>query len=59
MIVIADASKRVDVLGAYPLPVEVVRFGLAATRSLIEMLAADAGCQGPIKLRLGQGASRS
>ena len=55
MIVIADASKRVDVLGAYPLPVEVVRFGLAATRSLIEMLAADAGCQGPIKLRLGQG----
>jgi ribose 5-phosphate isomerase A len=53
MIVIADASKRVDVLGAYPLPVEVVRFGLSATRSLIEMLAADAGCKGPIKLRLG------
>lgn len=53
MIVIADASKRVDVLGAYPLPVEVVRFGLAATRRLIERLAADAGCKGPIKLRLG------
>jgi ribose 5-phosphate isomerase A len=55
MIVIADASKRVDVLGAYPLPIEVVRFGLAATRSLIERLAADAGCQGPVKLRLGKG----
>ena len=53
MIVIADASKRVDVLGAFPLPVEVVRFGLAATRSLIEMLAADAGCKGPIEQRIG------
>ena len=32
MIVIADGSKRVKQLGAFPLPVEVVPFGLAATR---------------------------
>lgn len=54
MIVIADVSKRVSVLGAYPLPVEVVRFGLAATRNMIEMLAGDAGCTGHIRLRTGQ-----
>jgi ribose 5-phosphate isomerase A len=53
MVVIADASKRVETLGAFPLPVEVVRFGLSATRNMIEMLAADAGCRGDIKLRLG------
>lgn len=53
MIVIADASKRVEKLGAFPLPVEVVRFGVTATRNMIEMLAADSGCQGEIKLRLG------
>ena len=36
MIVIADDSKRVETLGAFPLPVEVVRFGWTATRKLIE-----------------------
>lgn len=54
MLVIADASKRVERLGAYPLPVEVVPFGVTATRNMIEMLAADAGCQGEITLRLGR-----
>src|SRR4029079_2992264 len=43
MIVIADASKRVDTLGAFPLPIEVVRFGLTATRNMITALAADVG----------------
>lgn len=52
MIVIADSSKRVDKLGAFPLPVEVVRFGVTATRNMIEMLAADSGCHGEITLRL-------
>ncbi len=52
MIVIADESKRVDKLGTFPLPVEVVRFGVTATRNMIEMLAHDAGCQGEITLRL-------
>jgi ribose 5-phosphate isomerase A len=52
MIVIADSSKRVDKLGAFPLPVEVVRFGVTATRNMIEMLAADSGCHGEIAQRL-------
>lgn len=52
MVVIADESKRVATLGKFPLPVEVVRFGLAATRNMMEVLASDAGCVGDIKLRL-------
>ena len=52
MIVIADASKRVGTLGKFPLPVEVVRFGLTATRTLIGAVATDVGCTGEIKLRL-------
>ena len=55
MVVIADASKRVATLGKFPLPVEVIRFGLAATRHLVETLAAEAGCRGEVKLRLGEG----
>ena len=35
MIVIADESKWVDVLGRFPLPVEVIPFGLAATQRAI------------------------
>src|SRR5262245_24333326 len=55
MVVIADHSKRVATLGAFPLPVEVVRFGLAATRNMIEILASDAGCTGEITQRLKAG----
>ncbi len=36
MIVIADASKSVQALGAYPLPLEVIPFGRDVTRGLIE-----------------------
>lgn len=36
MIVIADAGKEVETLGAFPLPVEVVPFGWQTTRTLIE-----------------------
>ncbi|MEM1382210.1 MAG: ribose-5-phosphate isomerase RpiA [Pseudomonadota bacterium] len=35
MVVIADDAKVVDRLGAYPLPVEIVPFGQAATERLI------------------------
>jgi ribose 5-phosphate isomerase A len=51
MIVIADRSKLVTTLGRFPLPVEVVPFGLAATRQMIELVAADVGCTGGITLR--------
>jgi ribose 5-phosphate isomerase A len=53
MIVIADATKRVPVLGSHPLPLEVVQFGVTATRNMVIALAADAGCEGEITLRLG------
>ncbi|SHG56227.1 ribose-5-phosphate isomerase RpiA [Cognatishimia maritima] len=36
MIVITDASKEVDTLGAFPLPVEVIPFGWQTTQALIE-----------------------
>ena len=53
MVVIADSSKHVEVLGRFPLPLEVVQFGLMATRNMIVALAADAGCEGEITLRKG------
>ena len=53
MIVIADHTKRVDVLGRFALPVEVIPFGLSSTRNMVESLAGDCGCEGDIKLRLG------
>ena len=53
MAVIADATKLVSHLGAFPLPVEVVPFGLAATRRHVERVAADNDLVGPILLRGG------
>jgi ribose 5-phosphate isomerase A len=55
MVVVADESKLVSVLGAFPLPVEVVRFGVMATIGLVEAIAAEAGCHGAITLRSGGG----
>ncbi len=52
MIVIADVSKKVEMLGKFPLPVEIVRFGFRATSKMVEMLASDAGCTGDIAVRL-------
>ena len=52
VIIIADVSKRVETLGAFALPIEVVPFGLTATRNMIESLAGDVGCNGDIKLRI-------
>ena len=52
MVVVADATKRVATLGRFPLPVEVVPFGVEATRRLIERAAAGAGCAGPIDRRM-------
>ena len=36
MVVIADAAKEVESLGAFPLPVEVIPFGWQTTQALIE-----------------------
>jgi ribose 5-phosphate isomerase A len=51
MVVIADESKWVATLGRFPLPIEVVPFGLAATRRAVEAAAAAAHCPGPAVLR--------
>ena len=51
MIVIADDSKWVATLGRYPLPIEVVPFGLAATQHAIANAFAKAGVSGQMVLR--------
>lgn len=43
MIVIADAAKRVDALGAFPLPVEVTPFGWPLTQKHVANTLADLG----------------
>ena len=45
-IVIADASKRVDCLGAFPLPVEVVPFAAPLLRRRIAALGAEVALRG-------------
>jgi ribose 5-phosphate isomerase A len=54
MIVIADESKWVNVLGRFPLPVEIISFGATVTRRAVEMAAAETGCPGPAPLRKGR-----
>jgi ribose 5-phosphate isomerase A len=54
MLVIADESKLVPALGRFPLPIEVVPFGLAATRIAVEAACAAAGAPGATALRLGR-----
>lgn len=51
LVIIADQSKKVDVLGKFPLPIEVIPFGLVSTCRYIEMAAEVAGCEGLLELR--------
>lgn len=51
MVVIADQSKWVAVLGRFALPIEIVPFGATATQRAVEVAAAAAGCPGPAPLR--------
>jgi ribose 5-phosphate isomerase A len=51
MLVIADDSKLVDCLGAFPLPIEVNRFGLASTTDMIIECAKSLDIEGPVVLR--------
>ena len=51
MVVIADASKLVPELGRFPLPVEVNRFGLGATRRALAEVIAAHGAEGELRLR--------
>ncbi|TMJ81574.1 MAG: ribose-5-phosphate isomerase RpiA [Alphaproteobacteria bacterium] len=54
MIVIADGSKFVGVLGRVPLPIEVIPFGLAATRRAIDKAFAKTGVSGQMVVRNGK-----
>lgn len=51
MVVIADESKWVPVLGRFPLPIEVEPFGLESTRRAVEAAFAAAGCPAAATLR--------
>ncbi|SFC29268.1 ribose 5-phosphate isomerase A [Bosea sp. CRIB-10] len=51
MIVIADTGKQVETLGRFPLPIEVVPFGLEATRRAVAAAIASSGAHGELKLR--------
>ena len=54
MIVIADDTKWVDVLGRFPLPVEVSPFGLMATQRAMAKAFAQSGNSGQMVLRKGK-----
>ena len=54
MIVIADETKWVDVLGRFPLPVEVIPFGLAATQRAMAKAFAESGVSGQMVVRKGK-----
>ncbi len=53
MTVIADMTKWVDTLGRFPLPIEVMPFGLGATRAAITRTLEAAGCPAELGLRKG------
>jgi ribose 5-phosphate isomerase A len=54
MVVIADRSKWVPTLGHFPLPIEVVPFGLGATLKAIEKALAAVRLAGMLTLRKGK-----
>ncbi len=47
MVVIADPTKRVATLGAFPLPVEIVPFGWETTKAIVEGVLEDQGYAEP------------
>lgn len=51
MLVVADSGKVVETLGKFPLPIEVIPFGLGATRLAISRVAAELGLSGELVLR--------
>ena len=54
MVVIADETKWVPALGRFPLPIEVLPFGLGATQRAIEQAFGEVGTSGPLALRRGK-----
>ena len=54
-VVIADASKAVNVLGGFPLPVEVIAFGHAQTAKRLQAAVASIGISVSPILRMKEG----
>ena len=54
MVVIADESKWVETLGRFPLPIEIIPFGIAATRHAIAEAFTKAGVSGQMAVRKGK-----
>jgi ribose 5-phosphate isomerase A len=54
MIVIADDSKWVETLGRFPLPIEIIPFGVAATRHAIVEAFEKSGVSGQMAVRQGR-----
>lgn len=54
MLVIADESKCVPALGAFPLPIEVTPFGFLATLRAVDKAIAGIQRSGPLNLRMGK-----
>ena len=55
MVVIADNSKKVEVLGRFPLPIEVNPFGAGATLKAIWQVVHRFGGEGPVGFRMRGG----
>ncbi|MDQ8728637.1 ribose-5-phosphate isomerase RpiA [Bradyrhizobium sp. LHD-71] len=55
MTVIADTTKWVDTLGRFPLSIEVMPFGLGATRAALRRTLEEHGCPADLTLRAGAG----
>ena len=51
MVVIADSSKQVARLGRFPLPVEVIRFGVETTRRRVGQLLSEMGLSPETRIR--------
>jgi ribose 5-phosphate isomerase A len=54
MVVIADETKWVETLGRFPLPIEIIPFGIAATQHAIAEAFAQAGVSGQMAIRKGK-----
>jgi ribose 5-phosphate isomerase A len=57
MIIIADETKRVATLGRFPLPIEIVPFGLAAVGRSVVAALTQAGCSGELTVRQAGGSA--
>jgi ribose 5-phosphate isomerase A len=54
MVVIADDTKWVDTLGRFPLPIEIIPFGIAATRRALTEAFESGGVSGQMAIRKGR-----